>query len=495
LKDRYGDGSCYVLLLINSLLKEGDLLRTQRKIHPNEIIANFLLAKQFALDIFEKELQIHQAQILDKYSKQTIIQNLINTTLNTCSIIQQTQSQSVFVSILATIFQQYTLENKLHLNISCIPGGDVKQSFAMNNSIFLSIHEDNLILPARHHTQTLNSNIPIDHRIREFFLIKSFQSRVRVCLLDGPFSSQDAKSRRLMLEGNTSEQQDFSTLEQQREEAHLKFLLDNKVQLIISTGAFSPRVRQLFMEYHVVGIMNVSREDLQILERFIDGSIVYSLIGLLDNPHNSSGLLFEIEFLAHLDLLHETRSSNIEKLSADSILQGVQLVVSRQLFLLQSSKSTSFFSLVLRGGTVLEFSEIEYVLRCAIRMVEAYLGSKTLVVGGCLVDKWLSDAVEKFAEGKSGKSKQIILAFAQALLTPALIMLQNSGAQFPLAKLNKLQNQCSPHFGIDFAGFEVLDFLEFGVIEPSIIKYNAIHLACECACVLLQMDPTTNVLK
>lgn len=104
------------------------------------------------------------------------------------------------------------------------------------------------------------------------------------------------------------------------------------------------------------------------------------------------------------------------------------------------------------------------------------------------ISKYLRDTSRTI----EGKQQLMMGAFAKALEIIPRQICDNAGidATDVLNKLRMLHAQGETWAGVDVEGEGVGNSMERFVIEPSIVKINALEGACEAACLVLSVDET-----
>ena len=108
----------------------------------------------------------------------------------------------------------------------------------------------------------------------------------------------------------------------------------------------------------------------------------------------------------------------------------------------------------------------------------------------------LSKQLRDFAHSIKGKPQVIVNSFARALEVIPRLVADNAGFD-STEILNKLrqkhytaETENSKWFGVDIVNEDVCDTFAASVLEPSIVKKNALRSATEAACLILSIDET-----
>lgn len=150
-------------------------------------------------------------------------------------------------------------------------------------------------------------------------------------------------------------------------------------------------------------------------------------------------------------------------------------------------------TLILRGGALQFLEETERSLHDAIMIVKRTLQHKKVVAGGGAIEMNLSKYLRAHSRTISGKQQMIIGAYAKALEVIPRQLCENAGLD-SIDILNKLRQKHaqSEHCwsGVNVLAEKVDDNFEQCVLEPSLVKINALRSASEAACIVLGIDET-----
>jgi len=171
-------------------------------------------------------------------------------------------------------------------------------------------------------------------------------------------------------------------------------------------------------------------------------------------------------------------------------------------------------TIVLRGGTEQFIAESERSINDALMVVKRCLksihfakmnrGNKEnlittgIVAGGGAIEMEISKYLYNYSLSILGKGQLIVNAFAKALEVIPRQLSANAGFD-PTDVLSALRkkhmndgenDESSIYFGVDIVNGTICNTFEKGVWEPSDNKLNSIQAATEAACVILSIDET-----
>ncbi|MHA1617575.1 MAG: thermosome subunit beta [Candidatus Njordarchaeales archaeon] len=153
-------------------------------------------------------------------------------------------------------------------------------------------------------------------------------------------------------------------------------------------------------------------------------------------------------------------------------------------------KNPRSVSILIRGGTKLTIEEAERSLKDMLNTVRnIYLEPKVVAAGGA-PEVQIAVRLEKFADEVGGKESKAIRAFARAILGIPAALIETAGLDVieTLEKLRTHHVRGETTYGIDVRDGQVKDMVKAGVLDPVIVKKNAIKAATEAATMILRID-------
>jgi len=157
----------------------------------------------------------------------------------------------------------------------------------------------------------------------------------------------------------------------------------------------------------------------------------------------------------------------------------------------EQCKHPKAVTILARGSTEHVVEEVARAIDDAIGVVKCALEEGKIVAGGGATEIELAKRLRKFAESVAGREQLAVKAFADALEVIPRTLAENSGLD-PIDMLVKLraahEKEGGEVYGLDVFEGEVVDMLEKGVVEPLIVKTQAIDSATEASVMLLRID-------
>ena len=154
-------------------------------------------------------------------------------------------------------------------------------------------------------------------------------------------------------------------------------------------------------------------------------------------------------------------------------------------------KGAKAVTLLVRGGTEHVVNELERAVEDALDDVIATIKGGKVVAGGGAIEVEMSKTLRHFADTVGGKEQLAINAFADAIDVVPRALAENAGLD-PIDKLVSIraahEKKGGKWHGLEILRGKVIDMYKVGVIEPTLLKSQAIKSASEVAEMVLRID-------
>ncbi|AWR94451.1 thermosome subunit beta [Acidianus brierleyi] len=194
--------------------------------------------------------------------------------------------------------------------------------------------------------------------------------------------------------------------------------------------------------------------------------------------------------------------SNIDEISEQdlgyaSLIEERKVGEDKMVFV-EGAKNPKSISILIRGGLERLVDETERALRDALGTVADVIKDGRAIAGGGAVEIEIAKKLRKYAPQVGGKEQLAVEAYANALESLVSILIENAGFD-PIDLLMKLrsthENENNKWYGIDLYAGQPVDMWQKGVIEPALVKMNAIKAATEAATLVLRIDDVVSAGK
>lgn len=188
-------------------------------------------------------------------------------------------------------------------------------------------------------------------------------------------------------------------------------------------------------------------------------------------------------------------ATNLEDLKPEDI-GFAELVEERRIgedkmVFIEGCKDPRAVSLLIRAGLERMVDEAERAIHDALSVVSDVIEKNKIVPGGGAVEAKLARELRKYAAQIGGREQLAIEAFAEALEIVPRTLAENAGLE-PIdiiVELRSAHEKSDGHiYGIDVFSGKIYNMYEKGVIEPLVVKEQAIKSAAEAAAMILRID-------
>jgi len=157
----------------------------------------------------------------------------------------------------------------------------------------------------------------------------------------------------------------------------------------------------------------------------------------------------------------------------------------------RSCKGAKAVTLLVRGGTEHVVNELERAVEDALDDVIATIKGGKVVAGGGAIEVEMAKSLRAFADTVGGKEQLAINAFADSIEVCPRALAENAGLD-PIDKLVSIraahEKKGGKWHGLEILRGKVIDMYKVGVIEPTLLKSQAIKSASEVAEMVLRID-------
>jgi len=166
-------------------------------------------------------------------------------------------------------------------------------------------------------------------------------------------------------------------------------------------------------------------------------------------------------------------------------------VQDEKMVFVEGCKDPRAVAVFLRGGLERMIDEAERTMKDALSVVSDVIELNKVVPGGGAIEIEVSKELRDYAKKIGGREQYAIDAFAEALEIVPKTLAANAGLD-PLDVIGSLRaaHEKKDGFAMGVNVFKggIIDMLENGVVEPLVVKTQAIKSAVEAATMILRVD-------
>lgn len=426
--DEVGDGTTSVVVLACELLKEAEVLVSQR-IHPQTIITGWRKATDVARQALTEFARDH-GNDPEKFRNDLL--NIARTTLSSKIL---TQYKDYFSNMCVDAVLRLKGSGNLDaIQIIKKLGGGLSDSYLDEG--FLLDKKIGVNQPKRiENAKILIANTPMDTD-----KIKVFGTKVKV----------DAVSKVAELE----------VAEREKMRDKVNKILKHECNVFINRQLIYNYPEQLFADAGVMAIEHADFDGIERLALVTGGEIVSTF----DCP--------ELVKLGSCDLMNEVMIGEDKLIKFSGVALGEACTV------------------VLRGATKQILDEAERSIHDALCVLTQTVKETKTVFGGGSSEMLMADAVSRLATKTPGKEAVAMEAYAKALRNLPTTIADNGGfdsAQI-VSELRALHAEGKNTMGINMELGEVADMEKTGITESFQVKRQVVMSAAEAAEMILRVD-------
>jgi archaeal chaperonin len=188
-------------------------------------------------------------------------------------------------------------------------------------------------------------------------------------------------------------------------------------------------------------------------------------------------------------------TSNLDDLKpADLGLAGIveeRKIGDDKMIFVEKCKDPHSVAILIRAGLERMVDEAERAMTDALSVISDVVENSKIVAGGGAVEVEVAKELRKYANKVGGREQLAIEAFADAMEVIPRALAENAGLE-PIDILVSLRQahdkEDGKYMGINVFNGKIQNSIDNGVIEPIVVKEQAIKSAAESASMILRID-------
>ena len=162
-----------------------------------------------------------------------------------------------------------------------------------------------------------------------------------------------------------------------------------------------------------------------------------------------------------------------------------------KMIFVEKCKDPHSVAILIRAGLERMVDEAERAIIDALSVVSDVVENSKIVAGGGAIEIEVAKELRKYATKVGGREQLAVEAFADAMEVIPRALAENAGLD-PIDVLVALRSahdkETGKYMGINVFTGKVQNSIDNGVIEPTVVKEQAIKSAAESACMILRID-------
>jgi len=161
-----------------------------------------------------------------------------------------------------------------------------------------------------------------------------------------------------------------------------------------------------------------------------------------------------------------------------------------KMIFIEGCENPKSITILIRGGTKRLVEEAERSLKDALNVVKDVIVENKMVAGGGAPEIEVSLALREYAKSLAGKEQLAVEKFADALEVIPMQLAENAGLDpiEVIVALRARHKQGERWAGVNVLEGKIDDMYKLEVLEPALVKKQAIKAATEAAAMILKID-------
>jgi thermosome len=430
--DMVGDGTTTTVVLASELLKKAEELLDQN-IHPTILVSGYRKAAQKAIEIINKV-----AVPVDINDRKTLLKVALTSMGSKAVGAAREHLAQISIDAVTQIAEQR---------------GDRKIADIDNIQLVKKTGKSLL------ETQLI-SGIIIDKEVVHSGMPKK-KENAKIALLDSALEIEKTEMSAEIRIKDPTQMQAFLDQETNMMKAMVDKIKAAKADVVFCQKGVDDMVQHFLAKAGIIAVRRVKESDMEKLSRATGGRIVSDLDDLKATDLGSAGLVEE------------------RKIGDDKMI------------FVEKCKDPHSVAILIRAGLERMVDEAERAMIDSLSVVSDVIENSRIVAGGGAVEVEVAKELRKYATSVGGREQLAVEAFADAVEVIPKTLAENAGLEAIdiIVELRSAHEKLKgKYMGVNVFNGKVQDSLENGVIEPAVVKEQAIKSAAESAAMILRID-------
>jgi archaeal chaperonin len=437
--DMVGDGTTTTVVLASELLKKAEELLDQN-IHPTVLVAGYRKAAQKAIEIINKV-----AIPIDVNDKKTMMK-LALTSISSKSV---GSAREHLAEIAIEAVKQIT-EQRGDKTIADI------DNIQLVKKTGKSLLETQLIRGIIVDKEVVNQGMP---KVKE---------NAKIAMLDIPLEIEKTEISAEIRIKDPRQMKAFIDQENDMMQDMVKKIKASGADVIFCQKGIDDMVQHFLTKEGLIAARRVKESDMEKLARATGGKLISNLDDLKQADLGFAGLVEE------------------RKIGDDKMI------------FVEKCKDPHSVSILIRAGLERAIDEAERAMVDCLSVISDVAESKKIVPGGGAIEIEVAKELRKYANKVGGREQLAVEAFADAMEVIPRALSENAGLE-PIDILVALRSahdkEDGRNMGVNVFTGKVENSIDNGVIEPVVVKEQAIKSAAESAAMILRIDDVISSTK
>ena len=430
--DMVGDGTTTTVILAGELLKKAEDLLDQN-IHPTILVSGYRKASQKAIEIINKT-----SVPVDIEDRKTLLKVALTSMSSKGVGAAREHLAEIAIDAVKQIAEQR---------------GDKKIADIDNIQLVKKTGKSLL------ETQLI-SGIIIDKEVVHPGMPKK-KENAKIALLDSALEIEKTEMSAEIRIRDPSQMKAFLDQETNMMKEMADKIKASRADVVFCQKGIDDMVQHFLAKEGIIAARRIKESDMEKLARATGGTIISDLDDLKAKDLGNAGLVEE------------------RKIGDDKMI------------FVEKCKDPHSVAILIRAGLERMVDEAERAMTDALSVVSDVIENSKIVAGGGAVEIEVAKELRKYATKVGGREQLAIEAFADAVEIIPRTLAENAGLD-PIDILVELRSahekEDGKYKGVNVFTGKVQNSLDSGVIEPSVVKEQAIKSAAESASMILRID-------
>ena len=437
--DMVGDGTTTTVVLASELLKKGEELLDQN-IHPIMIVSGYRKAAQKAIEIVNKV-----SIPVDIKDKKTLLK------------IALTSMGSKAVGGAKEHLAQISIDSVMQI---IEERGDKKIADIDNIQLVKKTGKSLLA------TQLINGII-IDKEIVHSGMPKKALN-AKIALLDSALEIEKTEMSAEIRIRDPNQMKAFLDQETNTLKEMAEKIKASGANVVFCQKGIDDMVQHFLAKDGIIAARRIKESDMEKLAKATGGKIVSNLDDIKSADLGKAGIVEE------------------RKIGDDKMV------------FIEKCKDPHAVAILIRAGLERLVDEAERAMNDSLSVVSDVIENNKIVAGGGAVEIEIAKGLRKYAPTIGGREQLAIEAFADAVEIIPKTLAENAGLQSIdiIVELRAAHEKINGKYkGVNVFKGGIMDSIEEGVIEPTVVKVQAIKSAAESAAMIMRIDDVISASK
>ena len=430
--DMVGDGTTTTVILAGELLKKAEDLLDQN-IHPTILVSGYRKASQKAIEIINKT-----SVPVDIEDRKTLLKVALTSMSSKGVGAAREHLAEIAIDAVKQIAEQR---------------GDKKIADIDNIQLVKKTGKSLL------ETQLI-SGIIIDKEVVHPGMPKK-KENAKIALLDSALEIEKTEMSAEIRIRDPSQMKAFLDQETNMMKEMADKIKASRADVVFCQKGIDDMVQHFLAKEGIIAARRIKESDMEKLARATGGTIISDLDDLKAKDLGNAGLVEE------------------RKIGDDKMI------------FVEKCKDPHSVAILIRAGLERMVDEAERAMTDALSVVSDVIENSKIVAGGGAVEIEVAKELRKYATKVGGREQLAVEAFADAVEIIPRTLAENAGLD-PIDILVELRSahekEDGKYKGVNVFTGKVQNSLDSGVIEPSVVKEQAIKSAAESASMILRID-------